>query len=1299
MLLLSGMLSLVLCSALAGLQHRQAAQRERRHENACIYKACHETKPGFLNVHIVSHTHNDVGWVHTVNFYYRNYVRTILDSVVAELEAKPDRRFIYVEMAFFTRWWEEQTPEKQASVRALIEEGRLEFAGGGWCMNDEATTHYTATVDEMSLGLRWLNATFGHCGRSRVAWQIDPFGHARQEAALFAQMGFDGLFLGRIHLDDKEWRQRTKQMEFLWRADKYIGEKGDIFTGVLPNVYWPPTGFCFDVWCVDETLDMITESGSFIAVQGVSGAVFCRKLSNLWFRDTLSFMKRSRYRKYVALFLALSDQCCNANFIFISCQAYNGQRRAREFLHIVGKQAKHYSTNHTVVTMGMDFHYRDASKWFRNLDSLIHHINAEQANGSRVHAFYSTPACYLKALHESGLRWPEFSDDFFPYADQDHAYWTGYYTSRPNFKYFARHANGVLQACKQLKVIGQLDDSADVDTLAKAVAVLQHHDAISGTQKQHVAEDYVYMTEIGIKQCEDVFNKAYRRMLLTGAAGTAFQSDICLTFCPLLNISSCEITETADEFFVFVYNPLSTPVQTYARLPVTGGGYEVKELPGQVIEAQLVPVQRKVLRIPERKTSTATSEIVFPMQLPPMGVTTYQLRKYEGEGVFICTPRFLCRLFFIYLCYVCPERLLPTNEDIFFCHSRKKLPRNFFFFLHYFCMCLFNRRQAVGCHAEVSWKSTRAISYLLSRALLVLIYSEIYKRKIGHPNVQSAVHNSSASSSVVAIKFRLFFFFFFFFFSGFTLRDSESSAVFDGGSEAPAIDNGKYRLFLDPVTGLLSRVMLLNTGLEVPFRQSLFAYLAYEGVVEKPSGAYSFNPSDDQPIDLGRRVNYSLVKGPLVQEIHQTFSDWVSQVIRLYKDEDIIEFDWVVGPIPFRLVQQCAVRVSLRTYVQCTMFPSLVVVCGSETCLHGFNNSSRGSKTFALMSERICPVVALVYSTPLDFHQILHHRYHIKEPEGREPSRGKEIISRYQTSIWNNGTFYTDSNGRQTIKRTRNAHRPWTKTIVEPTTYNYYPVVSWIYLKNETHDLQLTVFPDRPQGGSSLHEGELELMLHRRLQYDDSFGVEEPLNEIGVDKRGLVARGTHRVFLGSIEDSERMLRSMANRLVFSPQFAFHTRDRELLDIPVPRASGLQYPLPPNLHLLTLEPVGRSRAIVRLEHLYPGVKDNRLNKPASVSLKNMLVPYTVTAAEETVLSAHEYLRNTTRFHFETRDSVRESPTPALLQRLAGHRNAGLSTGASSSGKNSLPIDERLFTVTVNPGEIRTFLVTLEPKNIG
>ena len=58
-------------------------------------------------------------------------VRAIIDTVVAALLADPARKFQYVEQAFFTRWWTEQTPAMQASVKTLVAERRLTFANGG----------------------------------------------------------------------------------------------------------------------------------------------------------------------------------------------------------------------------------------------------------------------------------------------------------------------------------------------------------------------------------------------------------------------------------------------------------------------------------------------------------------------------------------------------------------------------------------------------------------------------------------------------------------------------------------------------------------------------------------------------------------------------------------------------------------------------------------------------------------------------------------------------------------------------------------------------------------------------------------------------------------------------------------------------------------------------------------------------------------------------------------------------------------------------------------------------------------
>lgn len=68
--------------------------------------------------------------------------------------------------------------------------GRLEFILGGWCMNDEASTHYSAIIDQHSAGFYFLERNFGDCARPKIGWQIDPFGHSREQASLFAQVCF-----------------------------------------------------------------------------------------------------------------------------------------------------------------------------------------------------------------------------------------------------------------------------------------------------------------------------------------------------------------------------------------------------------------------------------------------------------------------------------------------------------------------------------------------------------------------------------------------------------------------------------------------------------------------------------------------------------------------------------------------------------------------------------------------------------------------------------------------------------------------------------------------------------------------------------------------------------------------------------------------------------------------------------------------------------------------------------------------------------------------------------------------------
>ena len=103
-------------------------------------------------------------------------VQYVLDSVMVALAQNPDRKFIYVEIAFFKRWWQQQTDAMKTQVRGFVSSGQLEFINGGWCMSDEAAPYYVDMVDQQTVGHLFLLKEFGTVAIPKTGWQIDPFG-------------------------------------------------------------------------------------------------------------------------------------------------------------------------------------------------------------------------------------------------------------------------------------------------------------------------------------------------------------------------------------------------------------------------------------------------------------------------------------------------------------------------------------------------------------------------------------------------------------------------------------------------------------------------------------------------------------------------------------------------------------------------------------------------------------------------------------------------------------------------------------------------------------------------------------------------------------------------------------------------------------------------------------------------------------------------------------------------------------------------------------------------------------------
>nr|XP_013806512.1 PREDICTED: alpha-mannosidase 2x isoform X2 [Apteryx mantelli mantelli] len=574
-----------------------------------------DTEP--LQVFVVPHSHNDPGWIKTFDKYYYDQTQHILNSMVLKMQEDPRRRFIWSEISFFSKWWDNISAQKRAAVRRLVGNGQLEMVTGGWVMPDEANSHYFAMIDQLIEGHQWLEKNIGVTPRS--GWAVDPFGYSSTMPYLLKRSNLTGMLIQRVHYAIKKHFAATQNLEFMWRQTWDPDSSTDIFCHMMPF-------YSYDVPHTCGPDPKICCQFDFKRLPG--GRINC---------------------PWKVPPRAITDA--------------NVAERAQLLLDQYRKKSKLYRSRVLLVPLGDDFRYDKPQEWdaqFLNYQRIFDFLNSRP--NLHVQAQFGTLSDYFDALYKKvgivpGMKPPGFpvlSGDFFSYADREDHYWTGYYTSRPFYKSLDRVLEAHLRGAEILYSLAlaharragtdsryPLSDYALLSNARRNLGLFQHHDAITGTAKEAVVVDY------GVRLFHSLMN--LKRIIINAAHYLVLGNKDAYHYDPAAPFLSTDDTRLnqdslpertvikldASPRLVVVFNPLEQERLSVVPILVNSPHVRVLSEEGQPLPAQLSAYWGSATdMVPD------IYQVSILARLPALGLRVLQLHKvFDGHATLKSSVR------------------------------------------------------------------------------------------------------------------------------------------------------------------------------------------------------------------------------------------------------------------------------------------------------------------------------------------------------------------------------------------------------------------------------------------------------------------------------------------------------------------------------------------------------------------------------------------------------------------------------------------------------------------------------------